>query len=88
MSARRRHRDELGADRLFFQDLDDLIDAVQKRGKSLVDRFDTSVFDGVYVTGDVTPNYLEELDRARNDGAKEERQSRQDETVIELYNTA
>ncbi len=80
--------EELGADRLFFQDLDDLIDAVQKRGKSLVDRFDTSVFDGVYVTGDVTLGYLEELERARNDGAKEERQSRQDETVIELYNTA
>jgi len=80
--------DELGADRLFFQDLNDLIDAVQKRGKSLVDRFDTSVFDGVYVTGDVTPGYLEALEQARNDGAKEERQSRQDETVIELYNTA
>jgi amidophosphoribosyltransferase len=80
--------DELGADRLFFQDLDDLIDAIQKRGKSLVDRFDTSVFDGVYVTGDVTTDYLEELERARNDSAKEERRSRQDETVIELYNTA
>lgn len=79
---------ELGADRLFFQDLDDLIDAVQKRGKSLVDRFDTSVFDGVYVTGDVTPSYLDELERARSDGAKEEHRSRQDETVIELYNTA
>jgi amidophosphoribosyltransferase len=79
---------ELGADRLIFQDLDDLIDAVQKRGKSLVDRFDTSVFDGVYVTGDVTPDYLEGLERARNDGAKAEQRSRQDETVIELYNTA
>ena len=79
---------ELGADRLFFQDLDDLIDAVQKRGKSLVDRFDTSVFDGVYVTGDVTPSYLDELERARSDGAKEEHRSGQDETVIELYNTA
>jgi len=79
---------ELGADRLFFQDLDDLIDAVQKRGKSLVDRFDTSVFDGVYVTGDVTSSYLDELERARSDGAKEERRSRQDETIIELYNTA
>ncbi|MBK5930836.1 amidophosphoribosyltransferase [Halochromatium salexigens] len=79
---------ELGADRLFFQDLDDLIDAVQKRGKSLVDRFDTSVFDGIYVTGDVTPDYLEELERARSDGAKQERRSGQDETVIELYNTA
>jgi amidophosphoribosyltransferase len=79
---------ELGADWLVFQDLDDLIDAVQKRGKSHVDRFDTSVFDGVYVTGDVTPSYLDELERVRNDGAKQEQRSREDETVIELYNTA
>jgi amidophosphoribosyltransferase len=79
---------ELGADRLIFQELDDLIDAVQKRGKSVVDRFDTSVFDGVYVTGDVTHDYLDELERARNDGAKQEKRAWQDETVIELYNSA
>jgi amidophosphoribosyltransferase len=78
---------ELGADRLIFQDLPDLIEAVQKKSKSNVDRFDTSVFDGVYVTGDVTSDYLEDLERARNDSAKEQR-SRCDETVIELYNTA
>jgi glutamine phosphoribosylpyrophosphate amidotransferase len=47
---------ELGADRLDLSELGDLIDAVQKKGKSHVDRFDTSVFDGLYVTGDVTPN--------------------------------
>ena len=78
---------ELGADRLIFQDLQDLIDAVQKQGKSLVDRFDTSVFDGIYVTGDVTPDYLNDLERVRNDHAKQQR-SRRDETIIELYNTA
>jgi len=78
---------ELGADRLIFQDLPDLIEAVQKKSKSNVDRFDTSVFDGVYVTGDVTSDYLDDLERARNDSAKEQR-SRCDETVIELYNTA
>ena len=78
---------ELGADRLIFQDLEDLIDAIQKKGKTFVDRFDTSVFDGVYVTGDVTTEYLNDLERARNDNAKQER-SRRDETVIELYNTA
>jgi amidophosphoribosyltransferase len=78
---------ELGADRLIFQDLTDLIEAVQKKSKSVVDRFDTSVFDGVYVTGDVTSDYLEDLERSRNDSAKE-RRSRCDETVIELYNTA
>ncbi|MGB5734796.1 MAG: amidophosphoribosyltransferase [Thiohalocapsa sp.] len=78
---------ELGADRLIFQDLPDLIEAVQKKSKSTVDRFDTSVFDGVYVTGDVTSEYLDDLERARNDSAKENR-SRCDETVIELHNSA
>ena len=75
----------LGCDRLIFQDLEDLIEAVQKKGKSHVDRFDTSVFDGVYVTNDVTPAYLDALERGRNDGARQ--QSRQDETVLELHNS-
>jgi amidophosphoribosyltransferase len=76
----------LGADALIYQDLADLIEAVQKRGKSHVDRFDCSVFDGDYVTGDVTPDYLEHLEANRNDHAKEAR-SRHSETVIELHNT-
>ncbi len=76
---------ELGCDRLIFQDLGDLIEAVQKKGKSHVDRFDTSVFDGVYVTNDVTRDYLDTLEQMRNDGAKQ--LSRRDETVLELHNT-
>jgi len=76
----------LGADRLIFQDLADLIQAVQKKGKSDVDRFDCSVFDGDYVTGDVTPEYLRQLEQQRNDAAKEAK-ARHSETVIELYNT-
>jgi amidophosphoribosyltransferase len=77
----------LGADGLIFQDLDALIEAVQKKGKSCVDRFDASVFDGHYVTGDVTDAYLLHLEAARNDFAKEEGE-RHSESVIELYNTA
>ncbi len=80
-------REVLGADGLIFQDLDDLIEAVQKKGKSDVDRFDTSVFDSEYVTGDVTVKYLDRLERDRNDGAKESRSTHGD-TVIELHNTA
>jgi amidophosphoribosyltransferase len=76
----------LGADALIYQDLVDLIEAVQKRGRSHVDRFDCSVFDGDYVTGDVTTGYLEHLEANRNDHAKEAR-SRHSETVIELHNT-
>jgi amidophosphoribosyltransferase len=52
-----------------------------------VDRFDTSVFDSNYVTGDVTVQYLNQLEEDRNDGAKESK-SRHSESVIELYNTA
>lgn len=78
---------ELGADRLIFQDLTDLIEAVQKKGKSLVDRFEASVFDGVYITGDVTPEYLLELERMRGDHARRQG-SRSEETIIELYNNA
>ena len=77
----------LGADGLIYQDLDDLIQAVQKKGKSHVDRFDCSVFDGDYVTGDVTPDYLQQLEANRNDSAKEQR-LRHSETVIDLHNTA
>ena len=77
----------LGADGLIYQDLDDLIQAVQKRGKSHVDRFDCSVFDGHYVTGDVTADYLQHLETNRNDYAKEVH-SLYSENVIGLHNTA
>jgi len=77
----------LRADGLFFQELDDLIDAVRKKSKSGVERFDTSVFDSEYVTGDVTARYLDQLERNRNDSAKESG-FRPDETVIDLHNTA
>jgi amidophosphoribosyltransferase len=76
----------IGADQLIYQDLPDLIDAVQKKGKSYVDRFDCSVFDGEYVTGDVTPEYLAQLEAQRNDRAKAGRDTAAN-SVIELYNT-
>jgi amidophosphoribosyltransferase len=77
----------LGADGLLYQDLDELIDAVQKKGKSYVDRFDASVFNGDYITGDVTDTYLHQLEENRNDSAKEV-QVGYGESVIELYNSA
>jgi len=77
----------LRADGLIFQDLDNLIEAVQKKNKSDVDRFDTSVFDGEYVTGDVTARYLDRLEQNRSNSVRET-SSRPSETVIDLYNTA
>lgn len=59
----------LGADALFYLSLDGLVDAVAV-GNSTITQWDTSVFDGQYVTGDVTPEYLEELELMRSDDAK------------------
>ena len=64
-------REVISCDKLIYQDLDDLIDAVNRKGKVNIARFDTSVFDGKYVTGDVNEDYLEQLELLRNDAAKE-----------------
>jgi amidophosphoribosyltransferase len=71
---------------LIYQDLDDLIDAV-RHGKAEVDSFDTSVFDGEYVTGDVTQDYLKFIEEQRNDGVRSKQQENES-AVIELHNTA
>lgn len=65
-------RIELGADKLIYQDLDDLITAC-KEGNSSIERFDTSCFSGEYITG-VEDGYLDELQRRRSDSAKEKNQ--------------
>ena len=54
----------IGADRLVYQDLPDLIAAVRE-GNPELRRFDCSVFTGEYVT-DVPDGYLEELARTRH----------------------
>jgi amidophosphoribosyltransferase len=59
----------IGADELIFQDLEDLKQAITDAAPSLT-HFDTSVFDGVYVTGDITEEYLNTLEQKRNDAAK------------------
>jgi amidophosphoribosyltransferase len=76
----------IGADGLVFQDLEDLIDAVGKKGKTAVQRFDTSVFNGDYVTGDITSEYLSRLEADRNDDAKSLREDARPATVIGLHN--
>ena len=61
--------DLIQADGLIFQDLDDLVVAVQEENQG-ISRFETSVFDGDYITGDVDQGYLESVDAARNEDAK------------------
>ncbi|WP_177418630.1 amidophosphoribosyltransferase [endosymbiont of Lamellibrachia barhami] len=80
-------REYIGADRLIYQDLDDLINAVQKKGKTDITRFDTSVFNGDYVTGDVSESYLEQLELLRNDSAKSEEDAA-GRSILDLHNNA
>ncbi len=67
----------IGADRLIYQDLHGLIRSV-RHGNSDITEFDTSCFSGEYVTGDVTDEYLHELELRRNDAAKSKRQAKRD----------
>ncbi|MCH9671263.1 MAG: amidophosphoribosyltransferase, partial [Gammaproteobacteria bacterium] len=64
----------IGADRLFYQDLDDLISAVT-RGNPRIQRFDTSCFDGNYITGGVTNAFLAQQAEERNDATKARRKA-------------
>ncbi len=59
----------IGADRLVFQDIADLVDAV-RRGNPNLEGFDTSCFSGEYVTGNVSAEYLERIDAERKDAAR------------------
>lgn len=64
------HRDErevgvwLGVDRMIYQRLDHLVDAVKCENPS-VSGLETSCFDGEYLPGSVSPGYLEWLEGAR-----------------------
>ena len=57
----------IGADAVIYQDLAALIDSVRKLNPS-IQQFDCSCFDGVYVTGDVSQEYLDGIAAGRHDG--------------------
>ena len=74
----------LGADRMIYQGLDDLIDAVRK-GNPHIKQFDTSCFSNEYVTGDIDKAYLERIETLRNDDAQVKRNS--ENFSIEMQNS-
>jgi amidophosphoribosyltransferase len=57
----------IGADAVIYQDLEALISDVQRLNPA-IKRFDCSCFDGVYITGDVSPEYLDSIAKGRSDG--------------------
>jgi amidophosphoribosyltransferase len=60
---------EIGADALIYQDLDALKESVRKLNPKLTS-FETSCFDGQYITGDVTSDYLHTIE-VRRDAARD-----------------
>ena len=64
----------IGADWLVYQDLDDLI-AAAAEGNPTISRYECSVFDGKYITGDVDEMYLKRLENIRNDAAKQSKKN-------------
>ena len=79
----------IGADMLIYQRIDDLVVSA-KEGNPEIERFDCSVFDGNYVTGDIDDDYLDRLSLHRSDKMKQSRDAdiNADQTVIELHNHA
>lgn len=59
----------IGADALIFQNLEDLVDAVGMGNRDIA-KFEASVFNGEYVTGDIDQQYLDFLESMRSDDAK------------------
>lgn len=57
-------RELIGCDALIYQDVDGMKQAVGSLNSAL-DGFDASCFDGVYVTGDITPQDIERLNQGR-----------------------
>ncbi|MBK7327032.1 amidophosphoribosyltransferase [Candidatus Propionivibrio aalborgensis] len=55
---------EIGADALVYQDLDALKASVRELKRTLCS-FDCSCFDGQYVTGDITTEYLDAIEQTR-----------------------
>ena len=80
----------IGADWIIYQDLKDLI-ASGIEGNPEVKRFDCSVFDGDYVTGDVDESYLNHIHATRNDDAKQNKNPSTDnkkQSVIGIHNNS
>ena len=75
----------IGADKLIYQNLKDLIWSVQQGNPDILS-FDCSCFDGKYLTNDIDTPYLDNLEARRSDQAKENNMINESSELI--YNDA
>lgn len=74
----------IGADKLIYQTLDDLVAAVSTANPDITE-FETSVFNGEYVTQDIDQSYLERLDALRNNATKDMSDKNAD-SILDMHN--
>jgi amidophosphoribosyltransferase len=74
---------EIGCDELIYQDLEALREDVRSVNPAVVN-FEDSCFSGVYVTGDVTKEYLEGVEAQRRDGNKMEDMAAAESAQLDL----
>ncbi|MBU2979738.1 amidophosphoribosyltransferase [Alteromonas sp. C1M14] len=77
--------DLIQADGLIFQDIEDLVNAVKEENPE-IQRFETSVFDGNYITADIDQDYLERIDIARGEAAKQAPVVQAELSNLEMHN--
>jgi amidophosphoribosyltransferase len=75
----------IGADKLIYQNLKDLIWSVQQGNPDILS-FDCSCFDGKYLTNDIDTSYLDNLEARRSDQAKQDNMINESSELI--YNDA
>lgn len=74
---------EIGADRLIYQSLEALVEDCRSVNPR-IQNFETSCFTGDYITGDITPEYLADVEAQRNDGELKRRDSSSNQLDLNL----
>ena len=62
--------ENMGADRLFYQDLEDLVESIRFESAG-PQEFDSSCFNGFYVTENVSSEYLEKIEKVRSKSSRQ-----------------
>ncbi len=58
-------RDYLGVDKLLYQELEDLVEAVTRKGDHHIEKPCMACMDGCYITGDIDEEKIQALEKAR-----------------------
>ncbi|HRE30650.1 MAG TPA: phosphoribosyltransferase family protein, partial [Candidatus Berkiella sp.] len=77
-------RQSIGADKLIFIDLEALV-STAREGNKAIEKFESAVFDGIYVTGDES-EYLKKAASTRSEHAKKDENQISNECQIDLHN--